>query len=536
MKTAAHFLFFLHLAFVASKVVKAQQTSWLKQTWGAQSGSFYVDKAGNSYAGGVYHQLWKTIDGVSLSSNGLENVFAAKYDTKGQLVWAATSSNSYGAALQSQGICANAQGELFITGFFYNSLSFDNITLTANGGATDIFLTKYSANGKAQWAKAIGGASGNYAYQVLLDDSSNCYLAGSFEYPLSIGDTVLYGAKTGGSKFFISKFNTQGQLLWVRTLQGMVFCPKIKVTPTGDLFAFGQFQEALTWEGDTFITKGGIDFSILKLQANGQSQYTSILSGKDFNYVHDLCFDTKGDAYLLGSSEGETFLNDSLLYNFSSYAYFVSKLNSQGKVSWIKPTPRYRRDTTEFYMTKIMTNSEDNPVVYGRLTDIWDSISLEYHHYYGLCRVSYEAQNGKEIDSYLFPNVPYAVWIFEDQWNNLYVSSSFNFKIEVGNKTLDCGYMYAQYLAKIGNEGEGVQPNFNLYPNPTSGKVQLTFENWPATEISYELFQSNGNKVAAGLLSAQDNAIDLNHLHNGCYFLKVQDAFAAAKVVKVIKY
>jgi hypothetical protein len=535
MRTAFKILFFLIIAFFTSTVLKAQTTSWLKQTWGGQSGSYYVDKAGNSYSGGAYHQLWKTVGGVTLPSNGELNVFAAKYNTKGNLVWAATSTSSAGALAQAQGICANEQGELFIAGYFARSLIFDNITLNSNNGSADIFLTKYDANGKAIWAQAIGGASANYAYQVLLDDASNCYLSGTFEYPLVIGDTVIYGPNKGGSKSFIAKFSTNGHLLWLRTLHGMVFCPKIKVTPSGELFAFGQFQDALTWEGDTIFTKGGIDFSIIKLAPNGQSKWMTILSGNDFNYVHDLCFDKLGNPYLLGSTEGETFLNDSLLYTFSKYTYFVSKLNNLGKLSWLKPTQQYR-DTTEFYMTKIMTNSENQPVVYGRLTDLWDSIARVYHYDYGLYRETFDAEKGGLVNTYIYPDVPNAVWLFEDKWNNLYLSSSFNYQVQVGNKSLRCDYMYAQYLAKIGNKGELVMSTLNLYPNPTKGKVQIAFEQWSATAISYELFQSNGIKVGEGLVSEQDNSIDLTHLNNGFYFLRLHDANAATKVVKVIKY
>lgn len=535
MKMYFKIMIFLTISKGLTLEVKAQSTSWLKQTWGGQLGSFYVDKDGNSYSGGAYHQLLKSVDGITLHSNGEVNVFAAKYNTKGNLVWASTSSSTAGSSVQSQGICANEQGELFTTGFFSNSITFDNITINSNNGSSDIFLTKYAANGKAIWSQAIGGSSANFAYQVLLDDSSNCYLSGTFEYPLVIGDTIIYGVNSGVINSFIAKFTTHGNLLWLRTLQGMVFCPKIRVTPAGELFAYGQFQEELKWGVDTIFSKGGIDFSILKLHPNGQTNWMTILSGKEFNIVHDLCFDKLGNPYLLGSSEGETFLNDSLISNFSNYTYFVSKLNKQGKLSWLKPTQRYR-DTTEFYMTKILTNSENQPVVYGRLTDLWDEIGREYHQYYGLYRVTFDAEKGGEVNSFIYPDVPNAEWLFEDKWNNLYLSSSFNYQVKVGNKSLLSGdYNYAKYLAKIGNKGEFEMPNLNLYPNPTTGQVQIVLENWSTEEISFELFQSNGNKVMEGLISEQNNFIDLNDLNIGCYFLRLLYVNATSKIVKVIK-
>ncbi|MCF8255787.1 MAG: T9SS type A sorting domain-containing protein [Bacteroidia bacterium] len=515
--------------------ILAQQTSWIKQTWGGQLGSLYVDKTGNSYSVGTYNQSGNTIDGVTLKSTGFQNVFAAKYSSKGKLLWAATSSSpNNNAVVQSQGICANADGEVFISGYFSKSLTFDGIEINSYSGSSDIFLTKYSAEGKTIWAQAIGGMNSEYNYEIKLDDSSNCYISGKFSYPFNISDKVFYGTNDGVGNFFLAKFNALGKLIWVHTGKG-VNVPKIKVTPEGDLFACGQFQHYFLWGSDTLASKGGIDFYLLKLLPNGETKWLSILNGVDYNYIHSFDFDKEGNAYLLGSTVGETFLNDSLLSNSPSYTYFVYKLNTKGKFNWISPIMRWK-DTTEFHSSKINIDFNNDLTIYGELTDRWDSIHREYNHEYGLMRLKLNRINGNEIGTFLYPNVPNPVSLLEDQRGNLYLSSSFSFQIKIGEKELNSPFMYQMYIAKIKNEAEGEKPNILLFPNPTNGLVQIEFENWMEPEIFFELFYSNGRIVQKGSLTNQDNKIDLTGLSIGIYFLQLKGNQMNSTTIKVMKY
>jgi|GEM_PF-2723237 len=513
----------------------AQQTSWLKQTWGEQVGSFYVDKTGNSYAVGTYFQWGKTIDGVTLNSTGHENVFTAKYSPKGKLLWAATSTSSNSNnSVQGMGICANANGEVFITGYFAYTLLFDAIELHTNSGLTDIFLTKYSTEGKTLWTQAIGGMNSDFSYEVKLDDSSNCYLAGRFEYPFKIGDSVFYGSNFGMNNFFIAKLDTHGKLIWVHRGTG-TSCPKIKVMPAGDLFACGQYQYDFTWESDTIASKGGIDYYLLKLHPNGETNWVTTLNGSDYNNVHSFNIDQEGDAYLLGSSEGYTYLNDSLISKFPNYDYFVAKLNQKGNLNWIKPVKRWK-DTTEFHLNKINIDFNNNLSIYGALTDRWDTINLGYHHNYGLMRLKLNPNNGDETGSILYPNLPNTQSLQEDKWGNFYLGGGFSYEIKIGDKELKIASFYGRFIAKIKNDGVEEKPSTLLFPNPTNGLVQLEFENWNDPEIFYELYATNGQRIQNGSFLNQENVLDLNGLSNGLYFLRLKGSQKNGAMLKVMKY
>ena len=66
-----------------------------------------------------------------------------------------------------------------------------------------------------------------------------------------------------------------------------------------------------------------------------------------------------------------------------------------------------------------------------------------------------------------------------------------------------------------------------IYPNPTTGK--LTIDNGQLKIENIEIYDIVGRKIVNCPLSI-DNSIDVSHLANGLYFLKIGN-----KTVKVIK-
>ena len=129
---------------------------WAKQAGGTSSEYGYgiaVDGSGNSFVTGSFNGT-ASFNGTSLSSVGGNDIFVAKYDAKGTLLWAkkAGGSNSdYG-----YGIALDGSGNSYVTGSFRDMASFNGTSLSSSG-ASDIFVAKYDASGAFQWAKQAGG-------------------------------------------------------------------------------------------------------------------------------------------------------------------------------------------------------------------------------------------------------------------------------------------------------------------------------------------------------------------------------------------
>ena len=80
--------------------------------------------------------------------------------------------------------------------------------------------------------------------------------------------------------------------------------------------------------------------------------------------------------------------------------------------------------------------------------------------------------------------------------------------------------------AFIGDEELELAPsNVAVYPNPTSGRVELLVDVAEGTEVRYELYDITGRSVHHGTFNAALYGIeelDLLHLPSGAYVLKIQ--------------
>src|SRR5690606_30885679 len=153
------------------------------------NGDIYIT---SMYTGSV------NFDGTVLNSVGNNDVFLAKYNSTGQVLWVRSIGGS--GDDEASAIATDKQGNVFIGGAFKNDILLDNVTLTSVGDK-DIFLAKYSATGDLQWAKSAGGQykeeigiSGIGSGGLATDKEGNLLVTGMFSgYG---GSPPIYGTAT----------------------------------------------------------------------------------------------------------------------------------------------------------------------------------------------------------------------------------------------------------------------------------------------------------------------------------------------------
>jgi Big-like domain-containing protein/thrombospondin type 3 repeat protein/beta-propeller repeat-containing protein len=151
-----------------------------------------VDGSGNSYVIGRFQGTATDPatfgagepNQTQLVSSGGNDVFVAKYDSAGSLVWATSPGGTGGS--QGFGIAVDASGISYVTGTYSGTLIFAGVTLpAAPTGANDIFVAKYLTNGTAVWATNAnaGSATGNDGGQAIAIDGSsrNIYVTGQLD-------------------------------------------------------------------------------------------------------------------------------------------------------------------------------------------------------------------------------------------------------------------------------------------------------------------------------------------------------------------
>ena len=130
-----------------------------------------------------------------------------KYDTSGNVLWVKSAGGTGNDV--SNGVCTNASGNVFITGYFDSpTITFGTTTLTNINAANDIFIVKYDASGNVLWAKSAGGAGSDVSSGVSIDARGNVIITGGFGSPsISFGTALLTNTKTtvNSMDIFIAK-------------------------------------------------------------------------------------------------------------------------------------------------------------------------------------------------------------------------------------------------------------------------------------------------------------------------------------------
>ena len=117
-----------------------------------------VDASGNVYIVGVIASAQMNFgNGKTLiKKNGGNDIFVAKFDSKGDCVWV----NSGGSAGNDEvnSLVVNSSGEVFLVGSIRGASSFEGTVSTPLYGVKDIVVAKCNANGNWGWAIVRGGS------------------------------------------------------------------------------------------------------------------------------------------------------------------------------------------------------------------------------------------------------------------------------------------------------------------------------------------------------------------------------------------
>ncbi|TAL58082.1 MAG: hypothetical protein EPN85_12440 [Bacteroidetes bacterium] len=266
--TKRQFLFWL---FIANCLLPATSSfsqgtwQWAKTTQNitgsqlADTRDVYVDGSGNVYVTGqMIAAVISFGNNITLNSGSTSflNMFAAKYDAAGNILWAKTAKPN-GGALYGMGITADALGNVYVIGTYYNdSVSFGSFTLPKQTGNQNIFMVKYDANGNELWANSPVGTGVDQGFDVEVDPSGNTYWAAGFQ-----SNPLTYGSNTIPAGTMILKCDPSGNLLQaIEPNSGGATAFQLAVDGTGNLYVAGSFVGSVTFGSTTLTQKSTAAF------------------------------------------------------------------------------------------------------------------------------------------------------------------------------------------------------------------------------------------------------------------------------------
>lgn len=211
----------------------------------------------------------------------LPDVFLSKYDAAGTLLWVRQAGGS--GDDRGNAVATDTAGNVWVTGQFYGTNSFGTTNLIANGNGSDIFVARYDTLGNLVWARRAGGSSsiyGDAGFGVAIDTSSNAFVTGYFSGNASFGSTNL--SSIGFQDVFCAKYDPMGNVAWVRSAGGIAgndFGYAIAMDAQSNALLAGLFlSSTITLDSTTLTNSGGRDLFITKLGVTNAVQIVPSLA------------------------------------------------------------------------------------------------------------------------------------------------------------------------------------------------------------------------------------------------------------------
>ncbi len=337
---------FVVLIFVYTDTYsQTHDIQWATKVGGMNTDEIFgicTDDAGNVYTSGGF-QTTATFGSTTLTSTWSRDVHLSKQDAAGNYLWT-IQGESPGTA-RGLDIAVDASGNIYLTGYFENSITFGSQTLT-KGNNLYIYIAKFNNSGVCQWIEAIEGSTeAVWSRGIALDDNNNIYVTGELEGSGTFG--TITTPDVGSGDIFLTKLNNSGTFLWAKTMGSSANSDvsyNVDLDANNNVLITGEFKGTAIIAGQSLTSTSSSfsDIFIAKFDSNGNGLWASNY-GDSYGSEsgRGVIVDSNDDIYVTGFYKGTiNFGANSIssvtdMYTTSpGYDMFVAKFNSAGTNIW----------------------------------------------------------------------------------------------------------------------------------------------------------------------------------------------------------
>ncbi|PWU08755.1 MAG: hypothetical protein C5B50_28970 [Verrucomicrobia bacterium] len=295
------------------------------------------DLSGNIIVSGFFMGTC-SIGTTNLVSAGLEDIFIAKYDAAGNFLWARQAGGT--GYDEGRGVAVDSSGNIYVAGLFQNSASF-GATVLASSGGNDIFIAKYDPSGNLVWAKAAGGTADDEAHGVAVDAAGNAYITGFADSRTATFGSLSFVNHSGFDNAFVAKCNNAGTFLWVRQISSTADSRGNGIALDGatNVFSAGSFAGTATF-GSTNLaaagTSGYPDVFLLKHDLSGNQLWVRQAGGTNDDEANGVAADAAGNTFVTGEFLGPATFSNTNLPGNGTKQIFVARYDAAGNLLWVR--------------------------------------------------------------------------------------------------------------------------------------------------------------------------------------------------------
>ena len=272
-------------------------------------GDFTIDSLGNLYTTGYFRGNCNFAGVSANSSSGASyDMYVAKHDPNGNALWVEKAGDGSSTYTYGRSIEVDHNGNVYTTGSFHGSVNFGPQNETS-GGYYDVYILKLDPNGSFTWVKTFSGkgnAGSRGGSNLKVDNQNDIYVIGYYtdttDFDPGAGTTNL--VSNGSYDMFLEKLDSNGQMIWVRSVGGSGFDGAGAIYIDNDyLYIGGYFSDSANFDSwgspMTFRAAGNWDAFIEKLDLAGNIIWVKPFGGNDDEAVSSIHVD-KGQIYSTG--------------------------------------------------------------------------------------------------------------------------------------------------------------------------------------------------------------------------------------------
>lgn len=308
---------------------------WAKRAGGTNydAGSRIVtDGNGNIIVSGRFN-LSANFGSITINSSEYSNIFVAKYDNSGTVIWAKHIAHT-STDFPRNGLAVDNSGNIYITGGFNGTADFGTLTLTSVGDV-DIFVAKYDPVGNLLWAKRAGGIWPDYGHAAAVDPTGNCCVIGRFMQTADFGGINLTSA--GSTDIFVTKYDPNGNVIWAKGFGGDGGDEAFDIVAdvASNTYITGKFNSStISFDAYSLANSGYDDAFIVKLNNDGNVVWANQGASSDWENGYGIALDGFQNIYVTGGFASATMNFGSIQLTSQEGKVFVVKYNPSGNPLW----------------------------------------------------------------------------------------------------------------------------------------------------------------------------------------------------------
>ncbi|HRG34119.1 MAG TPA: SBBP repeat-containing protein [Saprospiraceae bacterium] len=304
-------------AFVA-KLNRNGQLIWVKQIGGNLDDvgkSISLDQFGNILVTGHFQGTTDFDPGLNvqpMTSLGSFDVFMLKLDPDGNFIWV----RQIGGRLDDMAtaITLDLNGNVVVSGNFKDTVDFNpgtDIYILKDSGAGNVFVLKLNAEGEFIWAKSTDGQNIVFSIGMAIDQTGNIFTTGFFrsEADFDPGPDIFKLTAPGiGGDVFISKLDSDGNLIWVKQFSGPAHDVGLGICldQQGNVYTTGCYQELVDFDPGPEVfnlyssNQNNNDIFITKLNPEGNFQWARSMNGPASDIGFSIAVDKDWNVFTTG--------------------------------------------------------------------------------------------------------------------------------------------------------------------------------------------------------------------------------------------